>query len=102
MEYAVEMAYVSWRLVQAPKQYWSFTSEILGAVMVVLLMGGIYELRHWDGVGCYDIPSFMKIGSGIQKLIGEIHMQIHRQQGDRINLLLVLQNKESRLRIKLL
>jgi hypothetical protein len=31
------------------------------------------------------IPSFIKIGSGIQKLIGEIHR--HRQHGDRISLL---------------
>jgi hypothetical protein len=39
------------------------------------------------------IPSFIKIGSGIQKLI----QAIHRQHGDRISLLSFLQNKESRL-----
>jgi hypothetical protein len=31
------------------------------------------------------VPSFIKIGSGIQKLIGEIHT--HRQQRDLIRLL---------------
>jgi hypothetical protein len=33
------------------------------------------------------IPSFINIGSGIQKLIGGIHIQTHRQEGDRISLL---------------
>jgi hypothetical protein len=40
------------------------------------------------------IPSFIKIGSGIQKLLGGIH----RQHGDLISLLLSFQNKESRLK----
>jgi hypothetical protein len=35
------------------------------------------------------IPSFMKIGSGIQKLIGGIH----RQHGDLISLLSFFKNK---------
>jgi hypothetical protein len=36
------------------------------------------------------IPSFIKIGSGIQKILGGIHIhtQTHRQQGDLISLLL--------------
>jgi hypothetical protein len=42
------------------------------------------------------IPSFIKIGSGIQNLIGG--MDIHRQHGDHISLFLFFQNKESRLR----
>jgi hypothetical protein len=29
-------------------------------------MGGIYEVRRWDGISC--IPSFVKICSVIQKL----------------------------------
>jgi hypothetical protein len=42
------------------------------------------------------IPSFIKIGSGIQKLIrGD--SQKHRKNGDRISLLPFFQNKESRL-----
>jgi hypothetical protein len=40
------------------------------------------------------IPSFIKIGSGIQKLIGVIH----RQEGGLISLLLFFQNKERRLK----
>jgi hypothetical protein len=54
-------------------------------------MGGIYEMG--SGAMIY-IPSFIKTGSGIQKLIGGIHR--HRQHGD---LLLFLQNKESRLKM---
>jgi hypothetical protein len=41
------------------------------------------------------IPSFIKIGSEIQKLIRELH----RQQGDLISLLLFLENNESWLKI---
>jgi hypothetical protein len=40
----------------------------------------------------------IKIGSGIQKLIGGIHG--HREFGDRICLLLFFQNKESSLKIR--
>jgi hypothetical protein len=64
----------------------------------LLLM--IYEVRleMVPGAIIY-IPSFMKIGSGIQKLI----RGIHRQHGDLINLLLFFQIKENRLKwIKLL
>jgi isopenicillin N synthase-like dioxygenase len=44
------------------------------------------------------IPSFIKIGSAIQKLIrGDI--QTHRKHGDCISLLLLFQNKESGLKI---
>jgi hypothetical protein len=43
------------------------------------------------------MPTFIKIGSGLQTLIwGDT--QIHRQYGDHINLLLFLQNKESTLK----
>jgi hypothetical protein len=41
-------------------------------------------------------PSLIKIGSGIQGLIGG-DSQTHRQHGDLISLLLFFQNKESRL-----
>jgi hypothetical protein len=35
------------------------------------MMGGIYEVRRWDGLTCHDINTkFHKIGSGIQKLTG--------------------------------
>jgi hypothetical protein len=48
------------------------------------------------------VPSFMEIGSGIQKLIGGIHRptdtHTHRLQDDLIGLLLFFQNKESRLK----
>jgi hypothetical protein len=41
------------------------------------------------------IPSFIKIGSDIRKLIRR-DSQTHRWHGDRMSLLLFLQNKESR------
>jgi hypothetical protein len=31
-----------------------YTSDISEAVMLVLLMEEIYELRRWDGVKCHD------------------------------------------------
>jgi hypothetical protein len=40
--------------------------------------------------------SYIKIGSGLQKLIGR-DSQKHRQHGDLISLLFVFKNKESRL-----
>jgi hypothetical protein len=42
------------------------------------------------------IPSFIKIGSGIQKFMGG-GGYTDRQHGDRISLILFVQNKESRL-----
>jgi hypothetical protein len=50
-----------------------------------------------SGVMIY-IPSFIKIGSAIQKLIGEYIDT--RQHGYFISLLLLFQNKESRLKIE--
>jgi hypothetical protein len=50
-----------------------------------------------SGVVIY-VPSFVEIGSGIQKLIGGIHR--HREQRDLISLLYFFQNKESRLNVK--
>jgi hypothetical protein len=52
--------------------------------------------------GMIYIPSFIKIGSGIQKSLGGGHIyrhtETHRQKGDIISLLLFLQGKESRLK----
>jgi hypothetical protein len=46
--------------------------------------------------GVIYVPSFIKIGLGIQKLIRE-GTQTYRQQGDLISLLLLFRNKESTL-----
>jgi hypothetical protein len=57
---------VAWRLVQAFKQYKSFATEIPESVMMVLLMGGIYEVHR-----CNDalyMPSFIKTDWGIHKI----------------------------------
>jgi hypothetical protein len=57
-----------------------------------------YAIEMGSGVMIY-IPSFIKIGSGIRKLMGGGGTQIHIQHGDLIILLLFFQNKESRLKI---
>jgi hypothetical protein len=49
----------------------------------------IYAVEMGSGAVIY-IPSFIKIGSGIQRLIGGIS----RQQGDLISLLLYFQNRK--------
>jgi hypothetical protein len=46
---------VSGRLVQAFKQYEGLASEIWRAVILVLLMEGVYEMRRWVGLRCLDI-----------------------------------------------
>jgi hypothetical protein len=62
-----------------------------------------YVVEMGSGAMIY-IPSFVKISSGIQKLIvgREIHRytdtQTSRQHGDRNSLFLFLQNKESTLK----
>jgi hypothetical protein len=49
-------------------------------VMLVLLMEDIYECTIEMGSGGMNvIQNFTKIGSTIEKLIGGIHMQTHRQ-----------------------
>jgi hypothetical protein len=53
-----------------------------------------YSVEMGSGAVIY-IPSFIKTGSGIQKLIGG---RIHRQQRDLISLLAFSQNKEIRLK----
>jgi hypothetical protein len=53
-----------------------------------------YSFEMGSGAMIY-IPSLIKIGSGIQKLMRGVS-QTHRQHGDFISLLLFFQNKESR------
>jgi hypothetical protein len=64
-------------------------SAILEAVMLVLLMGGFYEAVEVRLDAMTYIPSFIKVGSVIQKLLSGMHIETHRQQGDFTNLLLV-------------
>jgi hypothetical protein len=57
-----------------------FALEIREAVILVLLVGGIYELAvEMDSGALIYTSSFTKFGSPIQKLIGGIHIHIHRQ-----------------------
>jgi hypothetical protein len=53
-----------------------------------------YAVRMGSGT-MKHIPSLIEIVSGIQKLIGG---ETHRQHGDHISLLLLFQNKESKLK----
>jgi hypothetical protein len=55
-----------------------------------------YAVETGSGALIY-LPSFIKYGSAIQKLIKD---GVHRQHGYLISLLLFFQNKESRLKIK--
>jgi hypothetical protein len=55
-----------------------------------------YPAEMSSGATIY-IQHFTKTGSGIKKLTWG---DTHRQHGDRISLLLLFQNKESRVRIK--
>jgi hypothetical protein len=57
-----------------------------------------YAVEIGSGAMIY-IPSFIKIGPGVRKLIGR-DTQTRTQDGDFKSLLLFFQNKESRLQIK--
>jgi hypothetical protein len=52
-------------------------------------------MKYAVEMGSVAIPTFINIGSGIQKLLGG---GMHSQHGDRINLPLFFQNKESMLK----
>jgi hypothetical protein len=56
-----------------------------------------YAVEMPSGTMTY-IPSSIKIGSGIQKLIGGGDTQTHGERSDLISLLLFFQNKGSRLK----
>jgi hypothetical protein len=54
-----------------------------------------YAVEMGSGTVIY-IPSFIKIGAGIQKLMGEGNSRTQRQYGELINVFAFFQNKESR------
>jgi hypothetical protein len=56
-----------------------------------------YAVEMGSGAVIY-VPTFIKTGSGIQKVIGKKDSQTQRQHGDRISLLLFFQNRERRLK----
>jgi hypothetical protein len=47
------------------------TSTIWEAALLILLMRGIYDVRHWDDLRWHDIyiPSFLKIGTCAQAIL---------------------------------
>jgi hypothetical protein len=50
-------------------------------------MRGIYKIVEMGSCVMIYIPSFMKIGSGIQKLTGVMDKDTHRQEGYLMRLL---------------
>jgi hypothetical protein len=52
-------------------------------------------------LSCAHVPCFINTGLGIQKVIRRAGNHKTRQHGDRIRLLLLFQNKESRLKMGL-
>jgi phosphatidylinositol kinase/protein kinase (PI-3 family) len=45
--------------------------------------GRVYELSRGSGAMIY-VPSFIKIGSAIEKLIGRIHIETHRYTNSKL------------------
>jgi hypothetical protein len=93
---------VLWNFVAVFNQYCSLTSEIWEALRLVLLMAGTYEVRLSNGFRCHDIHTkFHKGWLRHSEVAGgagtHTDLQIHRQQGYLISLLLYFQNKESSL-----
>jgi hypothetical protein len=69
--------------------------------MLVLLMGGIYELRRCDGLRCHDMHTkfYEYIDWFSHPKVGFGWAHSHRQHCDLISLLLFSQNKENRLKM---
>jgi hypothetical protein len=59
-----------------------------------------YALEIASG-GKIFMPSFIKIGSGARKLLGEIHIQTHRQEGNLISLLPLFSDEGNWLKVVL-
>jgi hypothetical protein len=78
------------------------TSNFSDAAVLVLLMGEIYEVCRWDGIGCHDIHTkFHKGRFRSSKFVKGythtyihtyIHTHTHTQQNYLISLLLLFQN----------
>jgi hypothetical protein len=80
---------VSWRLVQEVKQYSRLFSEIWKAVILVLLMEGIYKLRRWDEVTCRDIHTKFHKDWFRHSEVNRWDRHTDTQQGDIIRLLTI-------------
>jgi hypothetical protein len=102
MKYAVEIASCSMiyltsfmNICAGVRALLRFCLRNLKAEMLVLLMGGIffnYSIEMVLGVVIY-VPSFIKIGSGIQKLMGGGYT--HRQQSVLISLLFFFKTRKA-------
>jgi hypothetical protein len=63
-------------------------------------MGGIYEVRHCDGLRCHNTHTKFYKGGFKYSNIVRGDTQTHREQGDFISLILFFLNKENRLETK--
>jgi hypothetical protein len=83
----------------------SFPSNARGIdIQTHRLMGGIYEVRRWDGLRCHDIHNKFHKDWFTHTHVdgGGADLQINRQHGNLISLLLLFQNKENRLKRSLI
>jgi hypothetical protein len=94
---------VSWRSIHAFKQRFCLRNMRCCNVSITDGRGFMnYAVEMGLGGAMIYTPSFVNIGSTIQKLIGWIHIQTHThipwQEGDLVNLLLFFLNKGSKLK----
>jgi hypothetical protein len=114
MRFLVQGDKERWNWYNMQQRFWLFRVKIIVLRLIVnrclativgctyrhILMGGIYEVRRWDGFNCYDIHTeFYKKWFRHSKVDGG-DSQTHRQQCDLISLHLYSKNKESRLKLK--
>jgi hypothetical protein len=70
-----------------------FASEISEAVMLVLLMGGIYEVHCCDGLRCINIYAKLHTHWFRHSAVARgLQVHTHRDQGGLISLLLSFKN----------
>jgi hypothetical protein len=58
-------------------------------VILTLQMEGIYEWRRWEGLKCHETKFHKDRFRHLKVVGGGIHMQTHREEVDRISLLLI-------------
>jgi hypothetical protein len=108
MKYALWWRKMAWYAYQASRRLfrtWSNIKVIMStiwkaAVLVLLKKGFTKYAIEMASCAIIYVPIFMNSDSGIQQLLGWIHIQPHSPQDYFISLLLIFQNKESRLKIK--
>jgi hypothetical protein len=70
-------------------------------VQTYRLMGGIYEVCRWNRLRCHDMHTEFHKDWYRHSKVNWGDSQTHRQHGDRISLLSLFQNKESRQKMEI-